>query len=76
MHFSTVLCSVIQYKQTAELSGLFGLLLASMLISFIHLQAKRKYQEVLEVKNALEADNEELKLKYQSKAQCGFPAGF
>lgn len=32
-------------------------------------QAKRKYQEILEAKNVLEADNEELKLKYQSKAQ-------
>ena len=32
-------------------------------------QAKRKYQEMLEARNMLEADNEELKLKYQSKAQ-------
>jgi len=32
-------------------------------------QAKRKYQEVADLKNGLEADNEELKLKYQQKAQ-------
>ena len=35
----------------------------------LHVQAKRKYQEMLEARNMLEADNEELKLKYQSKAQ-------
>ena len=33
------------------------------------MQAKKKYQEVVEVKNILQADNEELKLKYQQKAQ-------
>ena len=33
------------------------------------LQAKKKYQEAAEMKNALQADNEELKLKYQQKAQ-------
>lgn len=39
------------------------------------MQAKRRYQEVLEAKNVLEADNEELKMKYQSKAQWGPHSG-
>lgn len=34
------------------------------------MQAKKKYQEVVEVRNMLQSDNEELKLKYQQKAQC------
>ena len=41
----------------------------ALVCTFSGVQAKRKYQEMLEARNMLEADNEELKLKYQSKAQ-------
>ena len=35
------------------------------------LQAKRKYQEVAQMRKELEQDNQELQQKYQQKALCG-----
>ena len=33
-------------------------------------QAKRKYQEVAQMRKELEQDNQELQQKYQQKAMC------
>lgn len=36
-------------------------------------QAKRKYQEVAQLRKELEHDNQELQEKYQQKAMCAPP---